>query len=54
MANACVGLRLEHLNALKPTHLSLHYDGVRVTLPPDTDIDALCKSSSDHIFASTL
>ena len=53
IAHACVGLRIEHLETLKPAHLSLHYDGVRVMLSPDTNIDALCKAS-DHIFASSL
>ena len=54
MAHACVGLRIEHLETLKPAHLSLHYDGVRAMLSPDTNIDELCKASSDHIFASSL
>ena len=54
MDYAGVPPRLTYLNTLKPTHLSLHCDGVRVMLPPNTNIDEICKASSDHIFVALI
>ena len=34
---------LEEALKSKPTHLSLHFDGIRMTMPPGGDVDLLCK-----------
>ena len=34
---------------VKPTHLSLHYDGVRIALPDNMSVEDACKQSEDHI-----
>ena len=41
------------LQTLKPTHVSLHFDGVRVALPHDMDTQELCDFSQKHIETKT-
>lgn len=41
------------LQTLKPTHVSLHFDGVRVALPHDMDTQELCDLSQKHIEMKT-
>ena len=41
------------LQTLKPTHVSLHFDGVRVALPHDMDTQELCDLSQKHIETKT-
>lgn len=43
----------EYLLSLNPAHLSLHFDGVRVSPIEGHSIDALCKQSADHIKKQT-
>ena len=40
----------EHVRAAyRPTHLSLHYDGIRVCLPGDVDVAEVCRTSERYI-----
>eukprot|EP00435_Cladocopium_sp_Y103_P028911 s785_g7.t1 len=41
------------LETLKPLHLSLHFDGVRVSLPGDYCVRDICKACESHIQTST-
>ena len=43
----------EFLLGLKPSHISLHYDGVRVSKPSDMSAEDLCRTSQEHIKAKT-
>ena len=35
------------------SHLSLHFDGVRISKPLPAPVDEFCKQCSDHIFEAT-
>ena len=41
------------LETLKPAHLSLHFDGVRVSLLGDYSVTELCKACESHIQTAT-
>ena len=43
----------DFLMELKPTHLSLHYDGVRVSKPRDKSVDSLCCHAQERIKRTT-
>lgn len=44
---------VEYLQGLKPTHLSLHFDGVRISLTEETSIEDLCDACQAHIEKTT-
>jgi hypothetical protein len=41
------------LETVKPAHLSLHFDGVRVSLVGDYSVTEICKACESHIQAAT-
>lgn len=43
----------QYLQTLQPAHLSLHFDGVRVSPIEGTSVDELCKESAAHIAKET-
>ena len=44
---------VEYLQSFKPTHLSLHFDGVRIALTAETSIADLCYACQEHIQKKT-
>ena len=44
---------IKYMKQYDPTHLSLHYDGVRVAGGLPRDIEVLCKNCSERVFEDT-